>query len=146
MASAIEQTLNHAKFLARHLKHDEYSTVAGLILYELDFSPKNDGFTYLRKAIVMRYENPKRQFKDDIYMDISVEIDGTADSERVDQAIRRAIADAWQNRDEEAWCFLFPGIRKKRMSRPSNGDFIARVVWFIELWQGCCEEVQYAVQ
>lgn len=144
MANAIEETLKHAMFLARHLNHCDCSTVVILILYELGFVPKNDGFTCLKKAIVMRYENPTRHLKDDIYIEISSQMDGMEDNERVEQAIRRSIADAWKARDEEVWSLLFLGMRKGNVSRPTNGDVIARVAWFVELWRGCCKEVAYA--
>ena len=144
MTHAIEETLAHAMFLARHLSHCDYSTVLILILFELGFAPKNDGFTYLKKAIALRYENPTRQLKIDIYIEISVDIDGTEDNDRIEQAIRRTIADAWEECDKEVWSLLFPGMRKENVSKPTNGDLIARVAWFIELWQGCCKEVAYA--
>ena len=142
MSSAIERTLDHALFLARHLKHCDYSTVVILVLYELGIAPKNAGFEYLKKAIAMRYENPSRHLKDDIYS----ELDSAGDDERIEQSIRRSITDAWLDRDEEAWSIYFPKMRKGKSSKPSNGDFIACVAWFVELWQGCCKEVSYAEQ
>lgn len=144
MANAIEETLKHAKFLARHLHRCDYSTVVILVLYELGIAPKNDGFTYLKKAIVMRYENPTRHLKNDIYMEISAEIDGVEENDRIEQAIRRSIADAWKARDEEVWGLLFLGMRKGILRKPTNGDFIARVAWFVELWQGCCKGMTHA--
>ena len=146
MASPIEATLEHAIFLARHLNHCDYSTVVILILYELGFAPKNDGFIYLKKAIAKRYDKPTRRLKNDIYIELSAELDGIEDNDRIEQSIRRAISDAWEMRDEEIWSLFFPGMRKGNVDKPSNGDFIARVAWFVELWQGCCKEVAYAEQ
>ena len=143
MASALVRTLEHAKFLARHMYHCDYSTVVILILYELGIAPKNIGFYYLKKAIALRYENPTRQWKDDIYAELSLELEGIGDNERIEQSIRRAITEAWKERDEEVWSLFFYGMKKETMSKPSNGDFISRVAWFVELWQGCCEEVAY---
>lgn len=146
MTSAIEKTLEHVKFIARHLNHCDYSTVVILALMELGIAPKNDGYVFLKKAVAMYYEDPMRHLKDDIYAKISVELDGTEDSDRIEQAIRRAIAEAWKARDDEVWSMLFPRAEDGSIEKPSNRDFISRVAWFVELWQGCCKEVAYARQ
>ena len=140
MSSAIERTLDHALFLARHLNRCDYSTVVLLVLYELGVAPKNAGFEYLKKAIAMRYENPGRQLENDIYL----ELDSVGDSKRIEQSIRRSITDAWEDHDEEVWSIYFPKTKKGKSGKPTNGDFIAYIAWFVELWQGCCKEVSYA--
>lgn len=144
MTSAIERSLEHAIRLARRLPHGDYSTVILLVLYELGISPKNDGFVCLKKAVAMFFENPTCNLKDDIYAKISVELDGVEDSRRVEQSIRRSIKEAWCDHDEEAWNIVFFGTKAGTKEKPSNGEFIAGVAWFVELWQGCCKEVAYA--
>ena len=145
MSSGIERTLEYALFLARHLSHCDYSTVVNLVLCDLGIAPKNDGYICLKRAIAMYFENPARQLKGDIYVEILEELDGgVGDSDKVDQAIRRAITDAWEIRDDEVWGTILPRTRKDDIGKPTNGDFIARVAWFIELWQGCCKEALYA--
>ena len=147
MSTEIERTLEYALFLARHLSHCDYSTVVILILYELGLAPKNDGFICLKRAIAMYFENPARQLKGDIYVEISEELGGGAeDSDRIEQAIRRVITDAWEERDDEVWRVIIPRTKKIDIGKPSNADFIARVAWFVELWQGCCKEVSYATK
>ena len=144
MSGAIERTLEHAMFIARHLNHCDYSTVVTLVLYELGLAPRNDGFICLKKAIGLRLEYPTRNLKNDIYIELSVELDGVEDSGRIEQAIRRSITEAWKDRNEEVWSLIFPKTKNGNVERPSNGDFISRVAWFVELWQGCCKEVLYA--
>lgn len=146
MSIVTDRTLKRALFLARHLSHCDYSTVVILVLYDLGFTPKHDGFVLLKKAIVMLYENPTRQLKDDIYAELSAEVEGVGDNERVEQSIRRSITEAWKGHDEEAWSLYLPRTKKGKTGKPTNGDFIARVAWFVELWQGCCKEVAYAEQ
>lgn len=146
MAFVIEETLEHAMLLARHMPHCDYSTVLILVLYEMGFAPKNDGFTYLKEAVAMRYENPTRHLWDDIYIEISAEHNGVGGNEPIDQAIRRTIKDAWKDYDAEIWRIIFPVMKKRKIRRPSNGDVIAGVAWFIELWKGCCKEAEYAEQ
>lgn len=147
MSSGIERTLEYALFLARHLSHCDYSTVVILILCDLGIAPKNDGYICLKRAIAMYLENPTRQLKDDIYVEILEELDGgVGNSDKVDQAIRRAITDAWEERDDEIWRVILPSTKKIDLGKPTNADFIARVAWFVELWQGCCKEVSYATK
>lgn len=144
MANTIEQTLEHAMFIARHLTHGDCSTVVHLVLYELGITPKNDGFIYLKRAITIRCEDPRRLLVEDIYIQISIEVDGIEDWKYIEQAIRRAIEEAWKECDEEVWGIFFRKTRTGKFSKPSNGDMIARVAWFVELWRGCCKEVEYA--
>ena len=144
MVNAIEETVKHAKLLARHMTLCDDSTVAHVVLCELGVDPKNNGFVYLERAITMRVENPVRQLMDDIYIAISAEFDGIEDNKHIDQAIRRSVADAWIERDIDVWRLFFPYMKKGKERKPSNGDVIARVAWFVELWQGCCKEVEYA--
>lgn len=144
MWTPIDETLKYALFLARHLSHSDCSTAVILILYGLGITPKNNGFTYLKRAIVLYYENPTRQLKGDIYAQISEEFNGAVSEESIEQNIRRAVADAWKHRNEEYWSLFFPEMREKKIRKPSNGDFIAKLAWFVELWKGCCKEVLYA--
>lgn len=144
MSSVIEGTLKHALFLARHLNHCDYSTVVILVLYELGVAPSLDGFSYLKKAIAMRYEDPTRHLENDIYSELAGGRGGVEENKRIAQSIRRSISEAWGNRDEEVWSVFFPGTRNGLSVRPSNGDFIAGIAWFVELWQGCCKEVSCA--
>lgn len=143
MKSAIEGTMEHAKLLARHLSHCDYSAVIHLVLYELRIAPKNEGFVFLKRAIAMHFENPTSNLKQDIYARISLEFDGVENSERVEQSIRRSIKEAWRVRNEDIWKLIFLDTNTGTLEKPSNGDFIAGVAWFVELWQECCKEVAY---
>ena len=143
MEHPIEEPLDNAMFLARHFYRGDPNAVTVIALYDLGITPKNDGYTYLKHAIAMRYENPMRPLMDDIYIAISVIFGGIGDKHRVDQAIRRSIADAWKTFGSECWRRYFPWRLKRMIKSPSNGDFIANMVWFIELWQECRKEVEY---
>ena len=143
MKSAIEGTMEHAKLLARHLSHCDYSAIIHLVLCELSVAPKNEGFLFLKKAVATYYEDPLCNLQQDVYSKISLEIDGMENSRRVEQSIRRAIEDAWKARNEVIWETIFLDPRGESLERPSNGDFIAGVAWFVELWQECRKEVAY---
>ena len=143
MTSAIEGTMEYAKLLARHLSHCDYSAVIHLVLYELRIAPKNEGFVFLKRAIAMYYEDPTSNLKQDIYARISLEFDGVENSVRVEQSIRRSIKEAWRIRNEDIWRLIFLDTDTGAVEKPSNGDFIAGVAWFVELWQECCKEVAY---
>jgi hypothetical protein len=143
MTSAIEGTMEHAKLLARHLSHCDYAIIIHLVLCELSVAPKNEGFVFLKKAVSKHYENPLCNLQQDVYAKISLEIDGVENNRRVEQSIRRAIEDAWNTRNEAIWELIFLDPRGGSMERPSNGDFIAGVSWFVELCTGFCKEVAY---
>ena len=146
MINAIEETLKHAKLLTRHITYCDDTTVAHVVLCELGFDPKNNGFTYLKRSIVMRVENPVRQLMADIYIMVSVEFDGIEDNKHIDQAIRRSVDEAWKERDMKVWRLIFPNMKKGKEKKPSNGDVIARVAWFVELCLSSNKEVEYAQQ
>lgn len=53
------------------------------------------------------------------------------------------IGEAWQNRNTKVWGYYFPQYSGKKMSKPTNMEFISEIARFLELWRGCCEEVEY---
>jgi len=144
MSIAAEGTLQHALMLAQLLQYCDYSCVILLVLYELGVQPKNDGFVFLKYAIAMHFENPMQTLQNDIYPAVGNIHGGRMDGGQVEQAIRRTIRDAWKNRDDTQWCLYFPTEKNGTIKKPSNAEFIARIAWFVELWQGCCKGVAYA--
>lgn len=144
MPSTIGGTLEYALFMAQHLNHCDVQYVVLAVLLDLGLSPKREGFAFLRKAIVMRYEDSSRILKNDIYDAIAQAQGSFANDQQIEQAIRGVIKEGWANRDDEVWRNLFPKGKNGKITRPSNADFIARLACFIELWQGCCKGVAYA--
>lgn len=145
MACTIERTLNHALSLAQYLGHSDPNYIVLAILIELGFEPKQEGFHYLKSAIVMRCCDNTKQIGKQLYPEIAG-ANGLPGSGQVEQAIRGSIRSAWNRRNEQIWSYYFLPDRQGRIQRPSNSEMIARIACFVELWQGCCKEVVYAKQ
>ena len=47
--------------------------------------------------------------------------------EQIDQAIRAAIAEAWNYRDDAVWQCYFPQLIARGMKKPTNSEFIVTI-------------------
>ena len=141
MHCAIEDTLKHVLFLAKYLNHCDLNCMALVVLIELWFSTKMDGFDYLQNAIVLRCHDPTQRVTKSIYITVGQGYSPQLDKDQVEFAIRSAIVGAWKDRDESTWRCYFPVDRNGNVKKPTNAEFISRVARILELWQGCCKEV-----
>lgn len=139
MRCRTDDTLRYVQFLARRFDKQDVKAVALIILFDLDIGPSNEGFDYLRKAIEMGIARSNMAVTKELYSMISQTYGGYGLWAPVEQAIRRAIQTAWNDRDEETWDLFFPPRRGRKGKCPSNKEFIARIVCIIELWQSCKE-------
>lgn len=139
MRCKTDDTLRYVQFLARRFdKHDVRAFIL-VILFDLGFTTSMDGFDYLRAAIELHYTHTSSSIVKGIYPRISYLIDDDYAVKNIDQAIRRAIQDAWNVRDSEIWDLFFPSMRYNRANCPTSKEFIARISCIIELWQSCKE-------
>ena len=139
MKCRTDDTLKYIQFLARRFDKQDIKAVTLIILYDLGFPAGNDGFVYLRRAIEIQSARNVPIITQGLYYAISLSHD-TGDSwQYIDQAIRRAIKFAWNNRDPEIWELFFPSTTSSSPKCPSNKEFIARISCIIELWQSCKE-------
>ena len=104
---------------------------------------KRIGFEYLTQAIVRFYDDPAQAITKELYPGVADACGSGADAKQVESAIRAVIAEAWDNRIPKVWACYFPHYAGRQMDRPSNTEFISEIARFLELWQGCCEEVMY---
>lgn len=139
MARPIEEMLDHAAFLARHLNNCDLQFQALVILLDMGVPTDCDGFQYLKNAIVCYYRTPRKLITKEIYLEVGRLYDPAAGGKQVENAIRRAIVVAWTERDDDIWASYFPR-RNGSVRKPSNREFISQVACFMELWQGCCKE------
>lgn len=139
MRCRTDDTLRYVQFLARRFDKQNVKAVTLIILFDLDIVPSNEGFEYLRKAIEMGLANSNIAVTKELYSTVSRIYDGNGIWAPVEQAIRRAIQAAWNERDEETWDLFFPPRQGKKAKCPSNKEFIARIACIIELWQSCKE-------
>ena len=140
---AIGNTLQHALFFSRHLRKCNKKCVTIAILLEMGIPAKRIGFEYLTQAIVRFHDDPAQAITKELYPYVADVCGSSADAKQVESAIRAVIAEAWDNRNPKVWGCYFPHYVGRQMGRPSNMEFISEIARFLELWQGCCEEVMY---
>lgn len=138
MLSTISETLVHILFLARHLNGCSLQCVVTVMLMELGIPTKCVGFALIKEAVLLYFANPTRVFSKDIYLEISQRYYQCSE-EQVDQAIRDAIKAAWKRGNKTAWSWYF-SYGSADLQKPTNGEFISRLAYTLELWKGCCRE------
>lgn len=138
MQSTISETLSHILFLARHLNGCSLQSVVTVMLMELGTPTKCVGFALIKEAVLLYLANPTRALSKDIYLEISQNYQQCSE-EQVDQAIRDAIKIAWKSGDKAAWSWYF-AYGGTVLQKPTNGEFISRLAYTLELWKGCCGE------
>ena len=144
MPNSKEETLYHALFMAQHLSKGDLKDGLVYILYELDVPSHQIGYHYVKTAILLFYSDPIRMFLKGIYQAVIEKVNPTATYEQLEQAMRSVIGQAYKQRDPQIWRYYFQP-KNNRDKRPTNQEFISRIVNFMELWQACCKEVSYEV-
>ena len=145
VTGTFEETLAHALFLARHIHKGDLQCAATAVLLELQVPTNRIGFDYLKHAIILFCDDPTQMITKELYPAVGKLYEAKPGVLQVEQAIRAVIKAAWKNRNEKIWWYYFPsGIDENgNLQRPSNSEFIAGIGRFLELWQGCCEEINY---
>lgn len=143
MSRAIGKTLQHALFLSRHLRNCDAKCITVAILLEIGIPAKRIGFDYLMLAILRFYDDPAQAITKELYPGVADDSGPGVDAKQVESAIRAVISEAWVNRNTKVWNYYFPHCTGRKMEKPSNMEFISEIARFLELWQGCCEEVMY---
>ena len=95
------------------------------LLRAVNVPPNLDGYTYLRKAVLGRAQNPAKSLTKELYPDVGA--DCCVDGANVERSIRTAIASAWEHRDEENWLKYFPKSADGTLRRPTNSIFISQL-------------------
>lgn len=140
MPSTVEETLIHARFLAKHLNASDPYCAAIAVLMDLGVPTNYDGFAYLAGAVTLFVKNPYLRTTKEIYVLVRESLDADVDCYQIEQAMRSAILDAWKHRNEEVWRIYFQSGRSGGIKKPSNGVFISQIGYFLILWQGCCRK------
>ncbi len=136
MESTIERTLYHILLLAQHLENCNLRGAIIVVLMELGVPTKCVGFEFLKKAIELQRKDPTRILAKDIYLEISLHYKQSSE-ELVEQAIREAIKMAWRRGSRKAWEWYFSYDGRAVSNRPTNSEFISRIAYILEIWQGC---------
>lgn len=99
-------------------------------LIELGVATNLSGYSCLHHAFHLRREDPGSTLTKELYPEVGKRCTPALSGAHVEKAIRYAIDTAWERRDAEIWHRYFPQDRK-----PTNGEFIARILQLAELWQ-----------
>jgi len=136
MISTIDKTLAHVLLLARHMNGIDIPEKVNVVLMELNAPRNRIGFELLKRAVVLKNEDPTRALSGDIYPELVLRYKQISE-DQVAQAIREVIKSAWKNGSDEAWAWYFAYGGNLRRRRPSNSEFISEIAYIIDLWQGC---------
>lgn len=142
MPIAIEDTLVHVLFLARHLNNCDLQSMAVVALLELGVPTKRVGFDLLKKSILISYKKPGLTTKE-VFLEIGQSYEPQMSVAQIDQSIRDAILEAWKFHDEKTWRCYLPQIMASGMRKPTNAEFITQLARLMELWVGCRKEPVY---
>jgi two-component system response regulator (stage 0 sporulation protein A) len=95
------------------------------VLQLLGVSTKRKAFSYLEMGVELYTNNPCQAVTKKLYPEIAKIYD--TNSVAVERAIRKAIHEAWENRDEAVWRQYFCINRSTAVHRPTNTEFISRL-------------------
>ena len=133
----------HAKCLARDLNKCSNRYIVQLALKELRVPSGQDGFHLAKHVVLLLCENRFYKLQNGAYSIAGNHAVPPMNDEQVYQAINRVVRYALENRNMKIWKCYFPEGTQGYAECPSNREFLFAIVDFVELWQGCCEEVNY---
>jgi len=140
MDGANDPIMIRAKFLAKHLNRNNIRSVTLIILYDLRVPLNYDGFHYLTMAIPEAFGTSSQIVAGELYDTVGSRCVPKVDCRNMEAAIRDAIKAAWKLRLDDRWGCYFPDYIVQRRKAPSNVEFLSAIVYFMRLWQDCCEK------
>ena len=133
----------HAKCFARDLNKCSNRYIIQLALKELLVPSGQDGFHLAKHVVLLICENRYCKLQNGAYTVAGNHAIPPMSDEQVYQAINRVVRYAWENRNMKVWQCYFPEGTPGYVECPSNREFLFAIADFVDLWQGCCEEVNY---
>lgn len=106
--------------------HSDLQAEISEILVQLSFKNNLSGFRYVVSGLPMFAENPQQTVTKELYPAIAKLHGKTGD--QVERAIRNAINQAWQRRDERIWRMYFAPAPNGSIPRPTNGKLLHTLV------------------
>ncbi len=112
----------------------DISTIVDNVLRELSFQTHPRGYACLRQAVLETLCDPNQQVTKTLYPAVGKLCGGN--SKQVEQAIRRAIKQAWLYRDEEVWNRFFAARSGDKITKcPTNKVFIMGVARYVAAYE-----------
>jgi len=123
----IVKHLTQMLMIHRFPDYPDNETLVDHLLSQFHIHARERVLYALRHAILLCTEDPDCLLTKDIYFTVCRKYGASTDA--VDQAIRRALRNAWYNRSRDAagWELFFPGFD----TCPSNGVFIATLAAYL---------------
>ena len=146
MKSTIEETLQHVQFLNRHLNTCSLECMIVVVLLELGISTKRAGFDYIKKGILLMCDDPAALITKGVYPEIGKSYTPSVSDLQVEQSIRSAISDAWNQRNPRVWGYYFHNTAGDKPKKPTNAELISKIARVLELWQCCQKEVYHGAK
>lgn len=105
--------------------------LAMMHLHILNFQTHLDGYHQLCVGLPMALQNPRQTLTKQLYPAIARELE-VSDWRAVEHSIRKAICNAWQQRDDVVWSKYFPPDTHGKIPCPSNKQFISRLAQMLQ--------------
>ena len=96
------------------------------LLTMLNFKPQTAGYTIAQMCIGLYFENPSQPVTTSLYPKVALQCNGTAT--QVERALRSTIEAAWKKRNEQVWRMYFPVGKNGKLAKPTNTEFLSRIV------------------
>lgn len=103
---------------------DRHAQISDL-LRTLGVPAKLKGYGYLREAVEVFAQDPGQSITKELYRQVGSRCQASVT--QVERSIRTAIETAWDHRDGKVWRQYFPAQEQNSASRPTNGEFVARL-------------------
>lgn len=130
VAERLADLLTEQKDESCAVTQPDISTVVDNALRELSFQTHPRGYMCLREAVLATLCEPNQQVTKTLYPTVGKVCSGNG--KQVEQAIRRAIKQAWLYRDEEVWNRYFAARSGDKITKcPTNKVFIMGVARYI---------------
>lgn len=128
---AIYEHVRELVYLAEHpmMGVESPQTITLRHMDILRIAPGTDGFHQMRLAIPMLAQDPALALGKELYPMVCQRLGG-GDARTVEHNIRKAIQDAWKNREPELWKGYFPNWKGEK--GPSNRVFLSRLALLVE--------------
>lgn len=134
----------HARRFANDMSRCGKRYIVQIALKELGVPSGQDGFPLAKSVVLTLCDNRFTRLRNGAYLKAGTMADPPMGNDQVCQAITRVVQHAWDHRNVKLWKCYFPDGTPGSDSCPSNREFLIAIADFVELWEGCCEEVNYA--
>ena len=130
----------HAEFLAENMRIPNVPNMVLLILYDLRVPVNCAGFRYLKDAIPAALHHPSYIVESELFTDVGSRYIPRVTWRNMDASVHEAVEKAWREHSYDMWRKYMPEYIMERKKTPTNLEFIACLVYFLEYWQNCYEK------